>query len=89
MFNKFLGPALFATSALSFNGQAPAAFTKKQLISETSLKLSGGTAPALKVRVEWAFCCIILVLIIFLDYIIYTCFIIPLSNQISATCCSL
>jgi hypothetical protein len=28
-------------------------------------------------------------LIIFLDYIIYTCFIIPLSNQISATCCSL
>lgn len=48
MFMKILVPALLASSAVAFNGQAPAAFTQKQLVSETALKVSGGVSPALK-----------------------------------------
>lgn len=48
MFKKLLIPALLATSAAAFNGQAPTTFTKN-VSSETVLKMSGGaTAPALK-----------------------------------------
>jgi hypothetical protein len=49
MFKKFVIPALLATSALAFNGQAPAAFSQKPLVSEKALKMAGGVSPALKV----------------------------------------
>jgi formate/nitrite transporter len=48
MFKKFVIPALLATSALAFNGQAPAAFSQKPLVSEKALKMAGGVSPALK-----------------------------------------
>lgn len=52
---KILVPALLASSAVAFNGQAPAAFTQKQLVSETALKVSGGVSPALKVRKNYCY----------------------------------
>jgi len=71
MFKKIFLAALLASSASAFNGQAPATFTQKHM-SETALKMSGGSvAPALKVKIDFIFICMRIILGLFSHF--YEC----------------